>query len=357
MPTPYNPQETTSMDLFPSYNTAFQAGFAACAELFGMMNPRRPYCEDVQMPPVTLDVYAEILGFERYLTVTKKYRPSAKSNARSILKKFARYIAEQGTGCSPQTCSALVSHFVEGFVHPSYRYSVIHYLRLFFDHLGWATNPARSIPLPKLNQGRGRHFLSPAECHTLRGVLLAGAKKVSGLRLLHLFDLLLETGMRIGEARKLTWHDVSAEGMVMIRDSKNHTARVVYISAELADRLYQSRQSSLWVFPGKSGRMPVAYGTLCHQFKKVLLQVGVARPGCNWHSLRHTYARACIEEGIPREVIQHLLGHKDIQTTAIYTRMLSEDVRKNAPKARTAVARYMTAGAAAKQGRGVRLPR
>ncbi len=35
----------------------------------------------------------------------------------------------------------------------------------------------------------------------------------------------------------------------------------------------------------------------------------------NQHMLRHTFATRCIEAGIPAEVLQKLLGHKDIQTT------------------------------------------
>ena len=53
----------------------------------------------------------------------------------------------------------------------------------------------------------------------------------------------------------------------------------------------------------------------------------------NQHMLRHTYATRMIEVGVPAEVFQNLLGHKDIQTTVntyttIFDKLKKEQVDK-----------------------------
>ena len=49
--------------------------------------------------------------------------------------------------------------------------------------------------------------------------------------------------------------------------------------------------------------------------KGKIKEIHSKRSSYNQHMLRHTYATRCIEAGVPAEVLQKLLGHKDIETT------------------------------------------
>jgi site-specific recombinase XerD len=42
------------------------------------------------------------------------------------------------------------------------------------------------------------------------------------------------------------------------------------------------------------------------------------------HTMRHCFASHCLEEGIDLAIIQQMLGHKNIKTTAIYLHMTSK---------------------------------
>lgn len=325
-----------------SYNTAFQAGFMACAQLMGLQLPVQLDTPELQVQP--LEVAGCLADFEQYLTVTRGCRPSSLANARSILGKFERYLQQQGSACYPHQAQGLVTDFLASFKHPSYRYTAIYFLRLFFDFLGWADNPARRIKLPRVNAAQGRHFLTPAECLALKTVLQDHVSVGKHQREYALYSLLIYTGIRVGEALALKWEDISPEGNILIRDSKTHTARVVYVPSQVMQILQQYQDSgatTVFVFSGLQPEKPLSYGVIRQHFKRLLQQAGVDRSGCNLHALRHTFARACIRAGLRREDIQQFLGHKDIRTTEIYTRLLSEDIRKLSPQAHQAVSQFL----------------
>lgn len=63
-------------------------------------------------------------------------------------------------------------------------------------------------------------------------------------------------------------------------------------------------------------------------FHNHVVKAGIFKEGLVFHSLRHSFAVRCQDKGIPLNVIQQLLGHENISTTSIYTKINPSDALK-----------------------------
>jgi integrase/recombinase XerD len=144
--------------------------------------------------------------------------------------------------------------------------------------------------------------------------------------------VLYGTGLRIAEALALHVSDIDgARGMLLVRHGKGNQAREVKLSEGLYQwlRRYWDRQRP--AFPHllasrRTGRPPTQ-AAVCHAFELAAQQAGITkrvRP----HVLRHSYASHLLDAGVDVRIIQHLLGHKSLQTTMRYTRVSTALVQK-----------------------------
>lgn len=174
-----------------------------------------------------------------------------------------------------------------------------------------------SIPWPKIPKPL-TSTLTPDE---VRAVL--GTAKSPWVRLA--IEIAYATGLRISEVVQLRAEDIHrAGGVVFVRKGKGDKDRQV----PLADTLYsklrtywaQARPPRPFLFPGRVLGAPMTKGALEDAFRKVFEASGIPRRGrrITFHTLRHTFATQMIERGAPLHVVQQILGHTSIQTTARY---------------------------------------
>jgi site-specific recombinase XerD len=134
------------------------------------------------------------------------------------------------------------------------------------------------------------------------------------------FQLMYACGLRIGEAAKVEVRDIeSAEGLLRVIGKGDKERRVPLPEGMLAElrRLWPSHHNPRWVTPNRSGTGPVSKNALWRTFRLAVRAAGIKRP-VSPHSLRHSYATRLLEQGIEARVVQILLGHVNIATTAVY---------------------------------------
>ena len=137
--------------------------------------------------------------------------------------------------------------------------------------------------------------------------------------------LLLRTGIRIGEALRLTINDLDLKGrkIHLYQGEKNDRGRVVYLSNDATfslKRWLRWRDPEQFVFARKE-EAPLSYSAARSLFKRYLSEAGLEHKGYTVHSLRHTYASELLNAGMRLEVLQQLMGHQDIEMTRRYARL------------------------------------
>jgi len=140
------------------------------------------------------------------------------------------------------------------------------------------------------------------------------------------FTLLYATGLRLNEACQLRTDDIDAEhGLVHVRRGKGGKERAVMLTPRLLNALRTYwrfvRPPSPWLFAsGRGTHLNAEVARLALKRAAVVAGLTKVTP----RVLRHSFATHLLEAGTDLRVIQVLLGHESIRTTARYTRVSLE---------------------------------
>jgi site-specific recombinase XerD len=147
-------------------------------------------------------------------------------------------------------------------------------------------------------------------------------------------------GLRASEVVRLRAGDIDSEQMIIrIVQSKGRKDRHVMLPAEALELLRQwwkARPSAhnagiapehRWLFRGRSDHQPLTTRQFSRLFKEAAKAAGL-RKAVSLHSLRHSFATHLLERGTDIRLIQALLGHDKLETTARYSRVATGMIAK-----------------------------
>jgi integrase/recombinase XerD len=167
--------------------------------------------------------------------------------------------------------------------------------------------------------------MSPDETRRLLAV-------ATSLKARMLLSLSYGCGLRAGEVVRLkVKHIDRAQNIIRIEQSKGRKDRNVMLSPETLNLLRQwwkvrrgfdatTPLQERWLFPGNRSGKPMTTRQLNRLFHEAADAAGIKKD-VTLHALRHSFATHLLERGTDIRVIQALLGHDKLDTTARYTRV------------------------------------
>ena len=208
-----------------------------------------------------------------------------------------------------------------------------------------ARNPAEAVRLRLPKGEKTARALEPQEVARLLEAAEASRSKDMAL----LLRLMLETGLRRGEALALQWRDIDLEageltvwrswtkagGKGVFSEPKTPTAKrkvplprglLLRLKArreELLERLTPEEVDGLFLVGGVKPVDPDAFN---HYLRRLAEKAGLGR--VRVHDLRHTWATLALSRGVPLEVVSERLGHASPTITLnVYRHLLEEERR------------------------------
>lgn len=213
--------------------------------------------------------------------------------------------------------------------HKSSKVTIDNIRRIFSSFFAWLEeedyiikSPVRRIHKVKTGS-QVKEILSDENLETLRDNCMH-------IRDLAIIDMLVSTGMRVGELVKLNREDVNFSERECIVFGKGNKERMVYFNARTKIHLQQylasrkDRNKALFVSLARPYTRLGISGIEC-RLRKIGRSCKISR--VHPHKFRRTLATMAIDKGMPVEQVQKLLGHVKIDTTMHYAMVNQTNVK------------------------------
>lgn len=193
-----------------------------------------------------------------------------------------------------------------------------------------SSNPAMNVEHPKIKVSLPR-VLSPMEYLALRQV------SHNNNRLYTMIELMLQTGIRIGELSRLKVIDVDikkTKGYLHIEEYSTNPERTVELNAKAIEVLKEYMSSAAHIRNSKSLNIPlfatrdgkhIIIRNIRSSIDRAIDKAGIKDACVN--DLRNTFIVHQLENHVPMEYITEMVGHKSKTTTARYIEVLDSEYK------------------------------
>ena len=257
---------------------------------------------------------------------------------RSDLKLFAKWLTTSLTDVSDKDINR---YFAQRQLNPATQARILTCLRVFYQYLTTQKvldyNPCEKLHHPKQTQ-KLPIFLDIQEVDKLLGA--PDKKTIFGLRDRAMLELLYSCGLRVSELINLNYHNININEEYIRIHGKGNKERMLPMGEVAMDYLsiYEEKARPLLL---KSGQTDAYFlsnrGTgmsrqnFFYIVKAYASKAGIDKP-LSPHTLRHAFATHLVQSGADLRSVQLMLGHSDISTTQIYTRIQNTQLKSQYAK-------------------------
>jgi site-specific recombinase XerD len=259
----------------------------------------------------------------------RKLSPKTQSSYIRAVRNFTKYLGRSPDTATVDDLRNYQLHLVDAGTSPTSLNAAIIGLKFFFDvtlDRGELMAKMRPVRVPQ----RLPVVLSKEEV----GRLIAACGNLKHQTAL---SLAYGTGLRASEVTALKVGDIDSERMTLrVEQGKGRKDRYAMLSPVLLDRLrvwwkVARAQGKMldggWLFPGLDPLDQLSTRQLNRAIHVAADLAGIDKR-VSMHTLRHSFATHLLEQKVDIRVIQVLLGHKKLDTTAIYTQVATDLLRE-----------------------------
>jgi site-specific recombinase XerD len=248
--------------------------------------------------------------------------PATQRSYISAVSKFSRYFRQSPDNLTLDDVRAFQVHLVStGISWPGLN-QIVCALRFFYGvTLGEAEIPER---IPYARQPRKLPVVLGAD------EIVRFLEAVSSLKCRAALTTAYAAGLRASEVAGLKVADIdSARGVIIVRHGKGGKDRNVMLSPQLLGVLrtyWRLARPRTFLFPGRDEDRSINPTVLYAACRSATKAAGLDKR-VTLHTLRHSFATHLLENGTDIRIIQVLLGHNNLSSTARYTQVATNTIR------------------------------
>ncbi len=238
------------------------------------------------------------------------------------VKTFAAFLGRSPDTAASEDLRRFQLHMAQQQISAGSINAAVAALRFFFNVTLESPDLVRHLTTVN-TPGRAPVVLSQEEVASL-------LEAAPGLKVKAALSVAYGAGLRVSEVVALKVSDIDSERMTLrVERGKGQRDRYVMLSPQLLELLrewWRAARPQAWLFPGQNPVNPMSARQLNRAVHAAKNLAGISKR-VSTHTLRHSFATHLLEQNVDIRVIQVLLGHAKLETTALYTRVAVNTIR------------------------------